>query len=533
MMKALLSVRFRAMLAGMTAQTRQKKKKSKGMIVLFAFLYVYVAVVIVGAMCMLFSQLAPAYHQLGMDWLYFSMAGLMGLGMSVFGSVFMTQNQLYDAKDNDMLLSMPIRPSAILLSRMIPLLGFNLLFCGIVMVPAFVMFAVLVKFSLGRFLLQLLGMIGVCLLSQAVSCLLGWLLHLLLGRVNKSLASVLYMVVFLGVYFSVYSQAGNIMSAMATSGAAIGAALKSWVWPLYALGVGCCGSFALFAAFQAICAAVFGLVYWLLSVTFLRTATARRSVKKRRLNMAGLKTGSASQAIVSKEWRHFLGSPVYLTNLGLGVVMAAALAVAGIIFRGKLLGMLDSLAAQGLNLSSYVPLAICGLLSFLTSLMFVSAPSVSLEGKNLWILKSMPVSSRRILLAKLKFHCLLTTPVSTLSGLVLAVTYGCGPVEIVLCGAVPGLLTVLCGVLGMVCGLKWAKLDWLSEAYPCKQGIAAMVTMFAMMGVPIVLGLCYVLLEDYLAASMFLTLCALVLAAAGFGLYRVMVTWGVRKWDSL
>ena len=46
----------------------------------------------------------------------FATAGLMALGLSVFGSVFATQSQIYDAKDNGLLLSMPIPPRTILLS---------------------------------------------------------------------------------------------------------------------------------------------------------------------------------------------------------------------------------------------------------------------------------------------------------------------------------------------------------------------------------------------------------------------------------
>ena len=416
MTRALLSVRFRAMLAAFTAQARQKKKKSKGMMVLFGVLYVYVAVVIAGVMCMMFGNLAGPYHQAGLDWLYFSMAGLMGLAFSVFGGVFMTQNQLYDAKDNDLLLSMPIPPRYILMSRMIPLLGLDLVFCGIVMVPAFVMYAIAAGFNGVNLLLQLVGMLGVCFLSQAICCLLGWGLHWLLCRVNKSLASVIYMIAFLGIYFSLYSRAGSIMNAMALGGESIGNALKSWVWPLYALGMGSMGSIIYLAAFLVICAVCFGAVYWLLSKTFLRAATFRRSGKRRALDMSGVKTGSAAQAIVGKEWRHFLGSPVYLTNVGLGVIMTFALTVAGVLFRGKLMAVMEEMTRQGLDIRAYLPLVICVLLGFLVSMMFFSAPSVSLEGKNLWILRSMPVSSREILAAKLRFHLLLSTPVTVLAG---------------------------------------------------------------------------------------------------------------------
>ena len=533
MMRALLTVRFRAILAAFTAQTRQKKKKSKGMMILFAVLYVYVAVVIAGAMCMLFGQLAGPYHQAGLDWLYFAMAGLMGLAFSVFGGVFMTQNQLYDAKDNDLLLSMPIPSQCILMSRMIPLLGLDLVFCGIVMVPAFVMYAIQAEFHILPLVLQLVGMLGICALSQAICCLLGWGLHLLLSRMNKSLASLIYMIAFLVIYFSIYSKAGSIINAMAYGGDTIAAAFRNWVWPLYALGRGSLGSVSYLAAFLGVCAVCFGAVYWLLSKTFLRAATSRRSGKKRRLDMAEVRAGSVSRAILHKEWRHFLGSPVYLTNLGLGVIMTFALAAAGVLFRGKLMPVLENLTLQGLDVGAYLPLIICVILGFLISMMFISAPSVSLEGKSLWILKSMPVSSRKILDAKLRFHILLTTPVTVLAGLALALTYGCDGVGTVLCVLVPGLLTLLSGVLGMVCGLKWAKLDWINEAYPCKQSMAAFLTMFGMMGLCIVMAVGFALASAVMSVNLFLALLAVVLAAVVWGLYRVIMTWGATQWEAL
>lgn len=323
------------------------------------------------------------------------------------------------------------------------------------------------------------------------------------------------------------------MNALATEGAAIGRAMNSWTWPLYALGTGCAGNLGCLAAFLAVCAVAFAGTYWLLCVTFLKTATSRRGGKKRRLNMGALKAGTPSRAITGKEWRRFLGTPVYLTNLGLGVVMTAALTPAGVIFQGRLKPMLEVMSAEGLDIGGYLPLLICAMLGFLAAMMFVSAPSVSLEGKSLWILKSMPVSPEQILRAKLLFHILLTTPVTVLAGWILSAVYGCGGAAILLCGLVPGILTVLCGTLGMVRGLKWAKLDWLNEAYPCKQGMAAFVTMFSMMGLPLVLGACYVLTARILSVNVFLVLCALVLGGLSWGLFRVMVTWGAEKWSQL
>lgn len=533
MMRALLALRLRAMLAGMTAQARQKKKGGKGMTVLFAVLYLYLAVVVCFIMVMLFGQLAPVYHAQGLDWLYFDMAGLMALGLSIFGSVFTTQSQLYDAKDNDLLLSMPIRPGLILLSRMVPLILINLVFCGLVILPAAGVYAAAVKFSAVQLLAQVLGLIGTALLAQGIACLLGWGMHLLLQKMNKSLASLLFMVIFLGIYFSVYSQTGNLLSALATSGGQIGSALKSWVWPIYALGVGCEGSVWHLLAFLLICGAVFGAVYFVLAKTFLLSATARSGGKRRKLDLTAGKVGSPTGAMIYKEWKHFLASPVYLTNLGLGILMTAALAVAGILFREKLLALLGEFAAMGLDLTGYLPLIICALLGVMNAMMFLSAPSVSLEGQNLWILKSMPLGGGEILRAKMGFHFVMTTPVTVAAGIILAICYGCNWVEILLCGLVPGGLTVLGNLVGMIFGLQWARLDWLSEAYPCKQGAAVGITMLVMMVVPILLAALYWGLRTAVSPVGFLLICTALLSVICLGLYRVVMTWGVKKWNRL
>ena len=530
MIKTLVSLRFRALIAGLFTQ-RRKNKHGKGTLVLFAFLFLYVFAVVAGMMGFTFYNLAQPYHMVGLDWLYFSMAGLMALGAAILGSVFTTQNQLYDAKDNHLLLSMPIPPGTILLSRMIPLLAMNLLFSSLVIVPAILVYAIFVEFSFVGILLQLLCLVGIAVLAQAIACLLGWLLHLMLSRMNKSLASVLYLVVFLGIYFYVYSQANSILTTMITESQQIANILSKWVWPLYAMGMGCLENPDLLLTFLAICAVCFGIVYTILSATFLRSTTMSSATHKRqKLNLNVGKTTSPVNAIVRKELRKFLGSPVYLTNLGMGLLMAAALTVAGIIFQEDLLSTFSIIP----GFSELMPLLICAILSFLISTMYISAPSVSLEGKNIWILKSLPISSKDILNAKLLFHCRMTIPLCGICGFILALTYRCSIPAILLCASVPMLLVTANGLIGMICGLQWARLDYINDAYPCKQSAAVAITMFGMMGLPAILGLIYgFLLVDTLSPTLYLLLIAVALATANYGLYRLLISWGVRKWEAL
>ena len=376
---------------------------------------------------------------------------------------------------------------------------------------------------------QLLGLVSIVALSQAISCLLGWLLHLLLSRMNKSAASLLYMVVFLAAYFYIYSQASTIMNAMVISGDRI-AGILSWIWPLYALGKGSDGQLLYTLGSLLLCCACFALAWIILSRTFLKTATAQGVSRKRgKLNLAGTSASSPKNAIAGKELRKFLSSPVYLTNAGIGILMALVLTVAGVLFRGDMLEMLAMMP----ELDPLKPLLVCVFVAFLGSTVYISCPSVSLEGKNLWILKSLPIPSRDILCAKLAFHNRMTIPVLSLAALVLSVTYSCCLADIALCTLFAALIALTSGLLGMNAGLHWARLDYISEAYPVKQSLGAGVTMFGMMGLPLALGLLYFFVLPTFSPTLFLLLSCSLLGAICFGLYRLMVTWGVRKWESL
>lgn len=88
----------------------------------------------------MFSSICMPLHELGLGWLYFAIAGLMAFMLTFIGNVFATQTQLFDAKDNELLLSMPIAPKFILGSRMLLLLALDLGYVLLVMGPAGVVY---------------------------------------------------------------------------------------------------------------------------------------------------------------------------------------------------------------------------------------------------------------------------------------------------------------------------------------------------------------------------------------------------------
>lgn len=81
----------------------EKRQRQKDLRRWLVFLMLFLVVCMEILMFVAFAELVPLCG-MGLTWLYFAMAGTMALALSMLGSVFMTQAQLYDAKDNELLL---------------------------------------------------------------------------------------------------------------------------------------------------------------------------------------------------------------------------------------------------------------------------------------------------------------------------------------------------------------------------------------------------------------------------------------------
>lgn len=469
---------------------------------------------------------------MGLTWLYFSMAGIMTLALSVFGSVFMTQTQLYDAKDNELLLSMPVRPLHILMSRMAVLLVLTGAFSLAVLLPAYIMYAAFFGVTAQLVVGWILSAAALILLAQAVCCALGWVLHWLLSRIrNKAAVSLAFTVLFLVVYFYVYTNANNLLAQLMQSGEQIAAAVRGAAWPLYAVGAGMSGSplHTLFTV--AFGAGAFALVSWVLAVSFTRTVTAGNSGTARgKRGKNDTRVRQPVQAICRKELRRFLTSAVYLTNFGLGLVLVAALPVAALVFRGQLLEMIGLLDGFRPFVAGVVVLAA----AFCISTSCISAPSVSLEGKSLWVIRSLPVSGRTVLRGKLRMHCMLLVPLSAVCVLALALVVNCGIVDALLAAVICAVFGWFVGVAGLVCNLLSPRFDWINEAGPCKQSAAVFLTIFGSYIVMLVFGGLFVLLHSMgLTSTVCLALCAAVLLLLTVGFHTLLMRWGGRRFETL
>lgn len=123
---------------------KKNKARSKAASILFIILYILLMAVVLGGMFTLMSlALCPLLLEAGLGWLYFTIVTAIAFALGIFGSVFSTYSALYLAKDNDLLLSLPIPVRYILAARLMGVYLIGLSFSAIVIIPAVIVYNIL------------------------------------------------------------------------------------------------------------------------------------------------------------------------------------------------------------------------------------------------------------------------------------------------------------------------------------------------------------------------------------------------------
>ncbi|MBQ9760223.1 MAG: hypothetical protein IJW16_02615 [Clostridia bacterium] len=537
MIKTLVKLRFTAFLQLLTNRNSKKGYQassagaSKGKLILWLLLYAYVAVVFAfmfGSALLAFSSLAFAMN---MEWFFFSMFVLMAFILMFIGSVFTTKSQLFEAKDNDILLTLPIRPRDILISRMVSLIIINFFFEMIVAIPAAVIWGIYGNGGILSWVFFAITVLALPFFSFAISGVFAWLLSLLSAKFKNSawITTALYLVFFMG-YFYVISNMQEYMQMAALSGAQIADAFRS-VLPLYWFGSAIGNENALHLLLSLLIYIIpFVVAFAVIAHSFMKICTVKPSTgraKKERAGQLGVKTHSVPTALLLRELKRLASSSTYMLNCGLGALLAIVASVA-MVFNRDAISSLATMLGDSTLLGVILILMLCTI----NATCIFTAPSVSLEAKQIGLLRSLPVRTEEILHAKLKMHYVIMMPTEAICSLVLAIVFPLPLPMIIGLLIVPQLFVVWTANIGLICSVCHPMLEWTNEAVAVKQGTAVLLTMLFASLPAIVIGIGSIFLA---MLSPWLALAAMVvLPLVGDILsYRYLMRGGVKRFEQI
>lgn len=487
---------------------KTNKRRSTASIIFFVALMAVIPLFFAALFLFLALMTCEPFAAAGLDWFYFTVMSGAAILLGVFGSVFNTYASVYLAKDNDLLLSLPIPVKDVLIARLLGVLSMSFYYSA----PATITSAV-VYMVLG--LPSALGVIGSLLLVPLVtlivfmlSCGLGYIVAKISQKLkNKGFLSALITLAFIGVYYLFYFKANELIGQIVANGEAVASGVKAFAYPLYAMGKVGEGSPIAIVCFTAAVLILLGLVWLLLSKSFLKIVISGGKTKKVIFNGKISKQCSPEKAFFKKELRRYLSSANYMLNTSIGSIFMLLVSVAILIYAPTIREIIAlSADGDGTNLPRIMSVMALGIAMLLSANNFISAPSISLEGKTLWIIKSLPIRPKTAFSAKSALHFVITAPFTLFASIVLSVVLRLSPLSAIICVLAALAFVLLCGRSGVIINLAFPNVKWTNETIAVKQGLSVLFSMLGGIIYTIILCVPYIFIAKFVLPEIYLAI---------------------------
>lgn len=508
-----------------------KKGKRRSKVNFIGYMLVFVALyILLGCIFYVVADwLGGTLLMLKLNWLYFALMGLFSITLGVFGSVFNTYSSLYLAKDNEMLLAMPVKTRDILIARLFGVYVMGLAYEALVYIPTIMVYYSYTGIGPEVIAGGLITMIILSFFVLILSCLLGWIVALISVYLkNKSYITVIISLVFIGVYYYFYGKAYDCISLILENAGVVGETIKNKAFPIYHMGLAATGSVKSIVYITLMVAALLIIMYSILMHSFSKIMTTKKGEKKAVYKAGKMTARNASSALFRKELKRFTSSATYMLNCGLGTVFILLGAVAILLTQEMLVQIFKILVSilkiPGLD-KDMVTLFVVAALAFLGCVNDITVPSISLEGKNIWILQSLPVSPWQVLKAKLKVHLVLTIVPMLICTACVEYVLVPDTFSMIMMPVLVVLVVCISALSGLVIGLLLPNLNWSNETAAVKQSVGVMIALFGNWVFVIAVCVVYYWVYDSIAPKTYMLLCA----AAFLVLICLMVLWLKKK----
>ena len=265
-------------------------------------------------------------------------------------------------------------------------------------------------------------------------------------------------------------------------------------------------------------AVLFAAVFHIVGRSYRSINSALKShAASKRFTLRAQKKRSPAAAIAFKEFRRMTGSTLYMTNGAMGEVLAA---LVGVITLAVGSDKIVALVTGGAPLEAHIlrP-AIPFIVYFFIGMFATTVCSPSLEGKNYWIVQSLPIDKRTLYRGKMLFNMLLSVPFMAFSTLCLCFSGGVPLLETASYLLLGFALCAFSTAWGCVCGVRHMRVDWENEVEVIKQGPAVMIYLLPNMFVVMILTVLVVFLGmalDHVHIALGFTAAAALFAALSY-----------------
>ena len=249
--------------------------------------------------------------------------------------------------------------------------------------------------------------------------------------------------------------------------------------------------------------------------------------KRQDYHFQAQKRSAVMKALFRREWSKYISNITYVINTAFGPIMGLFSTIYFMMNPETAAGL-----TAGLHHSTFV-LILCIVAYGAGGIASTTSSSISLEGKRIWIIKSLPVSIMDIFHAKILLNFVVTIPILLVCIVLYQIMLGIPFLYLFL---FIGILIISCGfssLVGIISNLYFPKLDWDREIYVIKNSMSVLISsLIEILFLFIIIGPIFLLLETSWVYPLGLVM-MLVMSGVCVLLYFWLRKNGVKKFQQL
>jgi ABC-2 type transport system permease protein len=498
-----------------------KKNKTKAILIFIAILYALVA--LLGTFGYMFFDLGKMLNEMNQVHLLLSFAAIYGLGFTMFTVLLRTSGYLFYYKDYEILAPLPIHSRKLFISKLLVLLIMIYFVNFMITLPmmfsyfywnGFNFFGLLI-YLLGIILLPLLPFMFVSMLSLGISLLTSKMRY---SKIINMILMIGLLVGFLFLSFSMNNTTVNPLTGQIDLFSDITKYYLPFKWFNQAVD-----ELSILSLVYILGSHVGLFLVYVYFVEKLAAFTNKRGIRsqiKYKQKTLKYQEKPVVVSLVEKEVKRFFSSTLYALNSGIGMVLLVIMSVASLFFKADI----ESILSQEIGFSVASEMMILIVFGFSIGMTYTPAISLSLEGKQLWILKSLPIKPSTVMLSKILFNLILIVPIAYVSLVMIGIALSIKLVSILIILLLILVFAILVSCMDAVINLYLPKFDYNNETEVIKQSAGAFLGIFGTFAVLITLGFLYYFMSDYVSIEI-----NMLIMTAVAGLLCIPFIWIIKE----
>mgnify|MGYP000982539681 CR=1 FL=1 len=447
---------------------------------------------------------------LGLEYLevYLSLGIFITIIFIFLTSIPNALNYLFKAKDFDFLMSLPVKTDFVLFTKVAFLLVINYILEFYFFVPILLAYAIYKKTTFLFWIFTLITFILIPLLPVTISIIISYGISLLSPKLKfKNLFTILFTFALMGIIFFVSFSSTYLSENPDEFTQKVSLFLKKTGEIAYK---GIKGDLLSFCILIIISIIPFVAIIKGLSKYYLKlNNNLSQSPSGKKYSVKNIKATNQQLTLIKKEIKRYFGTPIYVVNTIVSPIFSTVFLL---MFKFVMIPTFEE-SGFYINTYSFFGPIIVGLVLLAASANYITAPSISLEGKQFWIIRSAPVDTKQIFNAKVFLNIIVTLPFLILDAILAVIFFNIGVIDVLMLILIPFIMVIFMGYLGLFINLFFPRFDYDNEVKVIKQSLSVSLTMLIGFLVDIIIFFLCIIIHIALNNTLITYLFALIISS--------------------